>query len=268
MTNSTAADLARASHPGPTLTVTTLAVLLTVAAGGAPATTVLVGLAVLCGQVTIGWSNDLLDAGRDRAAGRRDKPMATGTLSTPLVARALVLALLLTAGLSVAVGWRSAAVHLGLVVVSGWAYNLGVKATVWSWVPYAVAFSALPSVAWLAVGPGAAPGWMSAAGATLGVGAHLLNALPDLDEDASTGVRGLPHRLGHRATRVLGPAVLLGGSLVVTLGPGWPAPAWAWGALAVNTVLAVLAWAAKGPVPFAAAMAMALVNVVGLLLRG
>src|SRR3712207_7375206 len=33
---------------------------------------------------------------------------------------------------------------------------------------------------------------------SLGVGAHLLNVLPDLEDDAATGVRGLPHVLGPR----------------------------------------------------------------------
>ena len=40
--------------------------------------------------------------------------------------------------------------------------------------------------------PRMAPGWAVAAGACLGVAAHLANVLPDLADDASTGVRGLP----------------------------------------------------------------------------
>ena len=36
----------------------------------------LVTAAVLCGQLSIGWSNDLVDLARDRAVGRRDKPLA------------------------------------------------------------------------------------------------------------------------------------------------------------------------------------------------
>ena len=47
------------------------------------------------------------------------------------------------------------------------------------------------------------PAWMMATGAVLGVGAHLLNALPDLADDDATGVRGLPQRLGAGRVRVL-----------------------------------------------------------------
>ena len=269
MSPSTAADLGRACHLGPTLTVTMLSALLALSAGADPGTGVLVVGAVLAGQVGIGWSNDLLDAGRDRAAGRADKPMATGQLDPGLVRRALVVVLVVAVLLSVTVGWRSAAVHLGLVVGSGLAYNLGTKGTLWSWLPYAVAFGSLPSVVWLAVGTGWswAPGWMTAAGALLGVGAHLLNVLPDLIHDELTGVRGLPHRLGYRWTRLLGPLVLLLGSVVVAVAPGQPVPMWAWVSLGLCLGLAVLAWTASGRTPFVAAMAMALTNVAVLVLR-
>ena len=88
-------------------------------------------------------------------------------------------------------------------VAAAWAYNLGLKSTVWSWVPYAVAFGGL--TVFVALADDAAPPWWWPVGAALlGVGAHLLNVLPDLDDDAATGVRGLPHRLGprrHRAGR-------------------------------------------------------------------
>ena len=41
--------------------------------------------AVLAGQLTIGWGNDLVDAERDRQVGRADKPLAHGELSTAAV---------------------------------------------------------------------------------------------------------------------------------------------------------------------------------------
>ncbi|MHA6618356.1 hypothetical protein [Pseudonocardia sp. DLS-67] len=40
----------------------------------------LVAAAVLAGQVSIGWRGDALDAGRDAAAGRPDKPVDTGAV--------------------------------------------------------------------------------------------------------------------------------------------------------------------------------------------
>jgi 4-hydroxybenzoate polyprenyltransferase len=70
-----------------------------------------------------------------------------------------------------------------------------------------VAFGLLPAVVTLTAPLGRWPAWwLLAAGSLLGAGAHFANALPDLDADHSTGVRGLPHRLGR------------GGSLFATVG--------------------------------------------------
>jgi 4-hydroxybenzoate polyprenyltransferase len=224
--------------------------------------------AVCAGQLTIGWSNDLIDAARDREVARTDKPLARGDLSGALVRKAIAVAGVACVLLSLACGWRSAVTHLGLGVAAGWAYNLGVKRTVWSGLPYAVAFGALPAVVSLALPERSLPPmWMVATGAVLGVGAHLLNALPDLADDAVTGVRGLPQRLGATRVRVLAPAVLLAGSVVATLGPGGAVPAAAWAGLAGATVLAAVAVAGRGRGPFAAAIGIALVDVTVLVLR-
>ncbi|MFC4555123.1 UbiA family prenyltransferase [Georgenia faecalis] len=258
--------LARACHPAPTVAVTTLAAGLGVAAGLGPARTALLGLAVLAGQLTIGWTNDLLDAERDRRVGRASKPVATGDVAARTVVVATGAALAVSVVASLALGVRPGLVHLVLLVGSGWAYNLGLKATALSWLPYAVAFGALPAVAWLAV-PAPVPGWMVAVGALLGVGAHILNVLPDLEDDATTGVRGLPHRLGARAGRVVAVVVLLAGSVVAVLGPAGPTPAWGWVVLAGVAALAAVAVAVGGKAPFRIAMLIAVVNVVVLLLR-
>jgi 4-hydroxybenzoate polyprenyltransferase len=262
------AALARACHPGPTVAVTTLTALLAVATGHRLSTGALVTAAVGAGQLTIGWSNDLIDAGRDRAVGRADKPVARGEVSEAAVRAALAVAGVLCVTLSLACGAASAAVHLLLGVASGWAYNLGLKRTAWSPVPYAVAFGALPAVVTLALPePAWPPAWMVAVGALLGVGAHFLNALPDFDDDALTGVRGLPHRLGATVVRWLAPAVLTAASAVAVFGPpSLPGP-WVWAGLALCVVLAVVAMAGRGRLPFAAAVGIAAVDVASLVLR-
>ena len=267
-TASALSALLRASHPGPTVAVTALTALLGVGAGHSLRTGALVTAAVAAGQLTIGWSNDLIDAGRDRQVGRHDKPVARGEVSAPVVRRALGVAWVLCVGLSLACGLASAAVHLALGVASGWGYNLGLKRTLWSAVPYAVAFGSLPAVVSLALPEHRLPPvWMVAAGALLGVGAHLLNALPDLADDLETGVRGLPHRLGAHRLRWLAPAVLLAASAVTVFGPAATAGGWAWGALAICLALCGVAVAGRGRVPFAAAVGIAAVDVVTLVLR-
>ena len=252
--------LLRAAHLGPTLAVSTVTALLAVAADLAAGTVATLVAAVLAGQLAIGWANDLVDAGRDRQVGRSDKPLATGALSgrggpaPPWVGRGR------RRGAVPAAGWRSATAHLLVLVGSGLAYNLGLKATAWSWLPYAIAFGTLPAVVTLAADPPRSPlWWVVAAGASLGVGAHFLNALPDLADDAATGVRGLPHRLGGRAAagRRDCPA---GGGVGGRGGRARRAdpPAWAWMVLLVVAGLAVVALAGRGRAPFRAAVAIAL----------
>jgi 4-hydroxybenzoate polyprenyltransferase len=255
------AALLAAAHIGPAVAVTVVAALLTVAAGLAVGDALTVTAAVLAGQLTIGWGNDLLDARRDREAGRQDKPIATGAVSARLVSQALVAAAVACVVLSALLGPWPALVHLVLLVGAGHAYNLGLKSTVLSWLPYAVAFGSLPAVVWLADDPPAAPPWWAVlAGAALGVGAHFLNTLPDLADDAATGVRGLPHRLGATGSRVAATALLVLASIVTVLGAGRP-PVWGWVGLGLVLVLAVVALAGRGRVPFRAAMLIAMADV-------
>lgn len=262
------AGLARASHLGPTVAVTTVTALLAAAAGHDWRSGLLVTAAVGTGQLTIGWSNDLVDADRDRQVGRRDKPVALGEVGEDVVRGAVAVALVACVGLSLAAGLRSAGVHLLLVVGSGWGYNLGLKRTAWSALPYAVAFGSLPAVVSLALPRPAAPApWLVLAGALLGVGAHLLNALPDLADDARTGVDGLPQRLGARRSQLLAALVLVAASAVTAVGPGVPVSPWPWAGLGACLALGTVAARGSGRVPFLAAVAVALVDVLALLLR-
>src|SRR5688500_16931530 len=90
------------AHLGPTLAVTVLVALLTGAQGLDAGTSVLVVAAVLAGQLSIGWSNDLVDLARDRSTHRDDKPLATGEGSVQAVRLACAVALAATVVLSLA----------------------------------------------------------------------------------------------------------------------------------------------------------------------
>lgn len=257
--------LLRAAHIGPALAVTAITALLCGAAELSADKAAVVTGAVLTGQLTIGWGNDLLDMGRDRLVGRPDKPLATGELSRTVVLGSLVLAGTASVVLSLLAGWRSGVTHLALSVLFGHLYNLGLKRTLLSWLPYAVAFGALPAVVTLAGDPSRWPPlWMVTTAGALGVAAHFLNALPDFDDDAATGVHGLPHRLGAGTSRALATALLVCGSAAAVLGPPGAPAAWAWVVLAATVCLALLALLGQGKVPFRAAIAIALID-VGLL---
>lgn len=211
-------SLALSCHPLPSVAVTALSAGLAALTRLPPARGVLVTAAVLTGQLSIGWSNDYLDAARDRSMNRSDKPVATGAVAPRVAGLAAVVALLLTVALSAALGLPGGIAAL-VIVACGWLYNLGMKATALSWLPYAVAFGMLPAVATLSASPPRWPAaWALGAGALLGVAAHLANVLPDLQEDVATGIRGLPHRLGARATAVAGAGALLVASAVILFG--------------------------------------------------
>lgn len=211
--------LVASCHPVPTAAVTGLSAGLAVLAGLPALTAVLVVLAVLTGQLAIGWSNDAIDARRDQVAGRTDKPVARGALGIRTVGLAAAAATIGCLVFSLLLGPSGAVASLA-ILVSGLAYNAGAKATALSVVPYLVAFGALPAVATLSADPPRwPPGWAMVAGAVLGASAHLANVLPDLADDAATGVRGLPHRLGARGTAIACPVLLFAGSVVVLFGP-------------------------------------------------
>ncbi|MFG1946402.1 UbiA family prenyltransferase [Nonomuraea sp. NPDC048826] len=269
------AGLARGCHPGPTVAVTALVTALAAAAGHDAAGCLLVGLAVLSGQLSIGWCNDAADAGRDLAAGRTDKPVVDGTITPRALRVAAVVALVCCVPLSLASGLLAGSAHLA-GVLAAWAYDLGVKATALSWAPYAVGFGVLPAFVTLGLPGEPWPAWWAtAAAALLGVGAHLANVLPDLADDLATGVRGWPQRLGPARLRALLPLPLLAATCLLAFGPVFPALArtspLGWAALATAAVLAaagILPARRRPRLPFLAAIAVAGVDVALLLAEG
>lgn len=186
-------------HPLPAAAMT---VALTVAAaltGRRPAECVLVAGTTFTGQLTIGWMNDVVDAERDRRTGRDDKPVALRTVSPRTVLLGTGAMTAAVVPLSLANGRPSGLAHLGFVL-SAWLYNLRFKQTALSWLPYAVGFGLLPTfISYGGWGPGAHGSpprrSMTALAAVLGVGIHVLNAVPDIAEDTETGVRHLPLRI-------------------------------------------------------------------------
>nr|WP_218860185.1 UbiA family prenyltransferase [Petropleomorpha daqingensis] len=264
--------LVLATHLGPTVAVTLVATLLGVAAGVGGARTTLLCVAVLAGQASIGWSNDWLDADRDRVVARADKPVVQGAVS-PTLLRALALAAVaLAVVLSLLLGLVPGLLLL-LLVASGWAYNAGLKRTVLSGLPYLVGFGALPAgVVAAAPGTPIAPWWLIGAGAALGGAAHLANVAPDLEDDLATGVRGLPHRLGPVVSAVIGAALLGAASLLLVFGPPGPPTVAAWVGLLVAVPAVAVAALAGTPrwrgLAFPAVMLLTVLDVVLLLAGG
>jgi 4-hydroxybenzoate polyprenyltransferase len=235
----TAAALALSTHPIPGLAVTAIAGILGIGVGLPVERVLLLTFAFLANQVSVGLSNDWIDADRDRAVGRADKPVAQGRIAASIVRNAAFVAAALALLLTVPLGWPATIAHT-VFIVSAWSYNVGLKSTPLSVLPYIVSFGLLPLVVTLSLPePAIASLWAILAGALLGVSAHFANVLPDLADDEATGVRGLPHRVGRRAAGLVIAGALAGASASIVLGPPGRVPAYQYAGLTASVGIAV-----------------------------
>jgi 4-hydroxybenzoate polyprenyltransferase len=253
--------------------VTAVAAGLAVAVGHDLASAGLVTATVAASQLAVGWTNDAVDADRDAAVARTGKPIVEGRVSRRTVAVAAAVAAAAT--ILLALSFPPAAAVVALVALAGGlAYDWPLKLTALSVLPYATSFAALPAFVVLAEGgrdlrgvslPASVPWWLPVAGGLLGAGAHFANALPDLADDAATGVRGLPHRLGAAGSAVAAAGLLLAATAVLVFGP----PAFSWlrlGALLVAAVALPAGWVTRSL--FRAFIVVAVIDVALLLASG
>lgn len=212
--------LLAATHFIPSVAVALFACLFAIGLGISSGHLALIGAAVLMQQFSVGLSNDWLDNERDSLANRRDKPVADKRVSVVAVRNASIAAAVMAVLLAGALG-MAAGLWMLVMLTAGWAYNLGMKATVLSVAPYAVGFGILPSFVTLSlVEPRFAPWWVSLVAALLGVAAHFANALPDLLDDRATGVEALPHRLGQKLSAlVISVSAISATALIISQSP-------------------------------------------------
>jgi 4-hydroxybenzoate polyprenyltransferase len=184
---------------------------------------------MLLAQFSISALNDWADADLDATAGRR-RPIPLGTLPRRI-------ALLVASAFAIAALALSAFSGLGvlpfaLVVIGigcGWAYDLKLKPTPLSFLPFALGFPLL--AVWVGVIAGHALsslGLIFLAGAPLATAINLADAIPDLQADRAAGVRTLAVALGTPRAELAAAALLLVGSLVsitqaIRRGDGLPA---------------------------------------------
>jgi protoheme IX farnesyltransferase len=271
---SRAVALLKSSHPEPGGAVTVAMTLLAIGVGHRGWSIVGVFAAVAATQLAVGWVNDWLDADRDRIAGRRDKPVASGAVSHRTVGIAGLISALAIPVLGLPFGAK-ATICITLVGIFALLYDWPLKSTPLSVVPYLVAFGLLPAFVVVALpGHPTPPAWLVAAGALLGGGAHFANVLPDLADDAATGVRGLPHRIGATWSQVAAAGLLLAATLTLVFGPPGP-PSWVGIAAAAAAVVVLpIGWhaarRARGrPVAmFRAVIVVALIDVLLLVFSG
>jgi 4-hydroxybenzoate polyprenyltransferase len=206
-----------------------------------------------------------------------DKPIPTNAVHRHTVMIAGALAALATPLVALRTNGLAAAC-MTVALISALLYNWPLKTTPVSVLPYLVSFGALPAFVVLAL-PGSPPPpvWLVCAGALLGGGAHFANVLPDFDDDARTGVRGLPHRIGPARSRLAAMGLLLAATLVLVFGPPGP-PSWAGlAAVAAAAVVLPVGWyasraaqrrGARSVAVFRAVMLVALIDVLLLVAGG
>jgi 4-hydroxybenzoate polyprenyltransferase len=197
LTRSPLVGLLKASHFGPTMLVVSITYVLSRTQFSAT-DSLFIAFAVLLGQFFVGWSNDLIDFPRDKAAMRMKKPLVAETITEAKLRISIGVALLgaLIVSLLSPLGVNGTAIHF-LGLLSATAYNLKLKSTLLSVVPYMVSFGALPWAIYIAAGT-KPPTWIVLGFVLISSAFHFLNVLKDLESDIAQGVLGLPQVLGRR----------------------------------------------------------------------
>ncbi|MDO9486205.1 MAG: UbiA family prenyltransferase [Actinomycetota bacterium] len=204
-----------ASHPAPALAVTVVVSLLAWRTGWESTSLAIFVLAMLSGQLSVGWSNDAHDANLDTAAHRQDKPVVASSLSVQLLWRCAAGALIISVLASFAAAGAAGAFHV-VSLAAAWTYNLRLSRTGWSWLPYAIAFGLIPPFITAGLDPAQRPAlWSILVFMAIGVAAHLANAAQDSLSDAEYGYTTAAISLGERRTKVLALALLLLGTALL-----------------------------------------------------
>ena len=159
-------------------------------------------------QFAIGALNDVVDAPRD-AALRPGKPVATGHVTARTAAA--------IASVAAAAGLALAATRGGPTVIvaaaglaTGVAYDLRLKATALSWLPFAIGIPLIPVFAWVGATGSVPPPVLGLAllACPAGAGLAIANALADIPADDAAGTRTVATRLGPRAAWLVATGLL------------------------------------------------------------
>jgi 4-hydroxybenzoate polyprenyltransferase len=207
---------AQASHFGPTVLVISISFLLSLTQYSG-ANSFRIAIAILAGQCVVGWTNDLVDLPLDRAAGRSKKPLVSGKITSEQLKPAIFIALFFALLLSLIspLGVKGTLVH-ALGLLSATMYNVKLKKTLLSVLPYVISFGSLPWAIYLSTGKHP-PLWLVLGFIFISSAFHFLNVLKDLDADIAQGVLGLPQRAGRVGSLGISLVLIFAGVLSVIL---------------------------------------------------
>jgi len=250
--------LIKACHFGPTFTVTLTSYLLaTNLWWEGPAFIIAIG--ILLGQLLVGYTNDLYDLADDLKHNRSSKPLVSGLITSNQLKTAIKVVTPLAVSVNIfgPLGVKGGLIYL-LGVGIGICYNFYFKSTPLSPLPYALAFAALVSSIVIATNR-TPPLWLIASASLLGVAAHFANVLKDLDQDLSSGIKGLPQLIGKKYSRVVVSALLIITTLILNnVNPNSPL-------LVIGLIAAITTSVAPDKLIFKAVMITAVIDLILLL---
>ena len=212
----TISGLIKATHFGPTFLVVTISFFLS-RMQYQPVDSLRIAIAILAGQCVVGWTNELVDYSLDAAAARSKKPLVGGLVTTNQLRIAISIALFMALLLSLIspLGVIGTLVH-ALLLLSATMYNLYLKKTVFSVLPYVISFGGLPWAVYLSAGKNP-PIWLVLGFIFFSSSFHFLNVFKDLETDVAQGVLGLPQQVGRTASLLIASLLFIAGLLSVLL---------------------------------------------------
>jgi 4-hydroxybenzoate polyprenyltransferase len=204
----------RAAHFGPTIIVTATTFLLALSQYSL-IDALRVAIAIFAGQLVVGWSNDFIDAPLDIAAQRTKKPIVSKEINPEQLKKSILVALFVALILSLfsPLGLTGTLIHF-LGILSATFYNLKLKSTIISPLPYIVSFGALPWAIYLPAG-NQPPLWLFIDFMLIAVAFHFFNVLKDFQWDINQGVLGLPQRLGRNASLIISISLVVSAVIVL-----------------------------------------------------
>lgn len=214
--------LARLVHPFPSILDGIVTAAFAIVAGGTPSVAAGLGLAMVGLQAGIGATNDFIDAPRD-AGHKPGKPIPAGLVSRAEARNVALVAFGVGIGLAGLSGGPTG-VFLAIVVVAiGLTYDLRLKGTVWSWLPFAVGIPVLPVFGWLGAAGRLPIAFLILVPAAVAAGAALAiaNAFVDVERDRAAGSGSIALALGPTNAWLIHVGILaaVGLAAAVSVGP-------------------------------------------------
>jgi 4-hydroxybenzoate polyprenyltransferase len=204
----------RAAHFGPTIIVTATTFLLALSQYSL-IDSIRVAIAIFAGQLVVGWSNDFIDAPLDIAAQRSKKPIVSKEINPEQLKKSIFGALFVALILSLfsPLGLTGTLIHF-LGILSATFYNLKLKPTILSPLPYIISFGLLPWAIYLPAG-NQPPLWLVIDFMLISVAFHFFNVLKDFQWDINQGVLGLPQRLGRNVSSIVSISLVVSAVIVL-----------------------------------------------------